>query len=239
MAAPRSVGPAVFLGSPPTLNTLLVPPGVYGSMAAPRSVGPAAFLGSPPTLNTLLVPPGVYGAMAVPPVWDPRFSWAHRQPSTLWVPPGVYGAMAAPRSVGPAVYSGSPPTLNTLLVPPGAYGSWPLLQCGTRGLLGLTANPQHLKRLERQTSADDVNLKQGFVPGPHPRWGNGHSRAQWNFQTASVVFASHDTDCSFTAPGRDESLNLGRAETIAVLNVPLQISSQFKPSNADQCRPTR
>ena len=87
----------------------MVPPGVYGFMAFPHSVGPAVFLGSPLTLNTLLVPPGVYGAMPFLAVWDPRFSWAHRQPSTVWVPPGVYGAMAAPRSVRPAVYSGSPP----------------------------------------------------------------------------------------------------------------------------------
>ena len=68
---------------------------------------------------------------------------------------------------------------HTFLVPPGVCGSWPLLQCGTRGLLGLTANPQHLKRLEHQTSAVDLKLNQGFVPRPHPRWGNGHSRAQW------------------------------------------------------------
>ena len=81
MAAPRSVGPAVFLGSPPTLNKLLVPPGVYGAMAAPRSVGPAVFLGSPPTLNTL-GPSWSVRLLAAPPVWDPRFARAHRQPST-------------------------------------------------------------------------------------------------------------------------------------------------------------
>ena len=149
MAAPRSVGPAVFLGLPPTLNTLLVPPGVYGSMVAPRSVGPAVFLGSPPTL-------------------------------TLWVPPGVCGAMAAPRSVGPAVFLGSPPTQNTL------GPSWSVRlhgrssQCGTRGLLGLTANPQHLKRLEHQTSAVDVQgpIHAGVTvtaapsrfSRPHPVW---------------------------------------------------------------------
>ncbi len=33
-------------------------------------------------------------------------------------------------------------------------------------------------------------------PRSRPRWGNGRSRAQWNFQTTSVIFASHNTDCS-------------------------------------------
>ena len=51
-------------------------------MAAPRSMGPAVFLGSPPTRNTPLVPPGVCGAWPLLAVWDPRFSWAHRQPTT-------------------------------------------------------------------------------------------------------------------------------------------------------------
>ena len=35
--------------------------------------------------------------------------------------------LAAPRSVGPAVFLGSPPTHDTHLVPPGVCGSWPLL----------------------------------------------------------------------------------------------------------------
>ena len=51
-------------------------------LAAPRSVGPADFLGSPPTRNTHLVPPGVCGSRPLLPVWDQRFSWAHRQPTT-------------------------------------------------------------------------------------------------------------------------------------------------------------
>ena len=42
----------------------------------------AVFLGSPPTLNTHLVPPGVCGSWPLLAVWDPRFSWAHRQPTT-------------------------------------------------------------------------------------------------------------------------------------------------------------
>ena len=51
-------------------------------LVAPRSMGPAVFLGSPPNLNTHLVPPGVCGSWSLLAVWDPRFSWAHRQPST-------------------------------------------------------------------------------------------------------------------------------------------------------------
>ena len=118
MAAPRSVGQTVFLGLPPTLNTLLVPPGVYGSMAAPRSVRPA-----------------VSGLIANPQhTFGPSWSVRLRGRSS---------------------------------------------QCETRGLLGLTANPQHLKRLDHQTSAVDVNLNQGFVLRPYPRWCNGHSRDQW------------------------------------------------------------
>ena len=207
MAAPRSVGPAVFLGSPPTL-TLWVPPGVCGGMAAPRSVGPAVFLGSPPTLNTLgpswsvrrhgrslqcgtcgfpglTANPqhtfgpswsvrlhgrslqcgtrGLPGLTANPEhswsllecttpwpllaVWDPRFSWAHRQPTyngslQEWAVPCPLLAVWDPR------FSWAHRQPTTLLVPPGVCGSWPLLQCGTCGLLGLTANPQHLKRLD-------------------------------------------------------------------------------------------
>ena len=38
--------------------------------------------------------------------------------------------MAVPRSMGPAVFLGSPPTLNTHLVPPGVCGSWPLPTVG-------------------------------------------------------------------------------------------------------------
>ena len=37
--------------------------------------------GSPPTHNTHLVPPGVCGSWPLLAVWDPRFSWAHRQPT--------------------------------------------------------------------------------------------------------------------------------------------------------------
>ena len=52
-------------------------------LAAPRSVGPAVFLGSPPTHNTCWVPPGVCGSWPLLAVWDPRFSWVHRQPTQL------------------------------------------------------------------------------------------------------------------------------------------------------------
>ena len=83
-------------------------------LAAPHSVGPAVFLGSPPpTLNTYLVPPGVCGPWPLLTVWDPRFSWAHRQPSThMW----------------------------SLLecATPGRSS-----QCGTHGFPGLTANPHN------------------------------------------------------------------------------------------------
>ena len=48
-AANRSMGPAVFLGSPPTLNTHFGPSWSVRLLAAPRSMGPAVFLRSPPT----------------------------------------------------------------------------------------------------------------------------------------------------------------------------------------------
>ena len=51
-------------------------------LAAPRSVGPSVFLGSPPTHNTL-GPSWSVRLLAAPPVWDPRFTRAHRQPSTF------------------------------------------------------------------------------------------------------------------------------------------------------------
>ena len=50
MSAPRSVGPAGFLGSPPTYYTL-GPSWSVRLLAAPRSVGPAVYSGTPPTLN--------------------------------------------------------------------------------------------------------------------------------------------------------------------------------------------
>ena len=57
LAAPRSMGPAVFLGSPRN------PQHTFGSswsvrlLTAPRSMGPAVFLGSPPTHSTLKTVP--------------------------------------------------------------------------------------------------------------------------------------------------------------------------------------
>ena len=139
MAAPRSVGPAVYSGLPPTLTPLwpllqcaapgrssqcgtrgflgltanphhsLVPPGVLRHLAAPRSVGPAVYSGLPPTHHS-------FG-----PSWSVRLLAAPRS-----VGPAVYSGLppthhsfgpswsvrllAAPRSVGPAVYSGLPPT---------------------------------------------------------------------------------------------------------------------------------
>ena len=110
-------------------------------LAAPRSVGPAVFLGSPPTHDTCWVPPGLCGSWPLLAVWDPRFSWAHRQPTThagsllecaapgrssqcgtrgfpgltanpqpMLGPSWSLRLLAAPRSVGPAVFMGSPPT---------------------------------------------------------------------------------------------------------------------------------
>ena len=73
------MGPAVFLGSPPTLNTHLVPPGVCGTWPL------AVFPGSPPTHRSHLVPPGVCGTWPLLAVWDPRFSRAHRQPTTPYI----------------------------------------------------------------------------------------------------------------------------------------------------------
>ena len=106
-------------------------------LAAPRSmVGPVVFPGSPPTLNTHLVPPGVCGSWPLLAVWDPRFSWTHREPSThIW---SLLECAAPGRSAqyGSAVFLDSPRTLNTHLVPPGVCGSWPLRAIWTRGFLG-------------------------------------------------------------------------------------------------------
>ena len=113
-------------------------------LAAPRNVGPTVFLGSPRQAATHIWSLLERAAPALLAVWDPRFSWAHRQPSTQFGPSWSVRLLAAPHSVGPAVFLGSPPTLNAI---------WSLLecaapgrssQCGTRGFLGFTANPQHI-----------------------------------------------------------------------------------------------
>ena len=51
-------------------------------LAVPRSVGLAVFWGLPTTRKVLMVPPAVRGSWLLPAVWDPRFSWDHRQPAT-------------------------------------------------------------------------------------------------------------------------------------------------------------
>ena len=81
MAAPCSMGPAVFLGSPPTHNAIW---SLLECAAAGRSsqCGTHGFLG--PTAN----PQHIFG-----PSWSVRL-------------------LAAPRSMGPAVFLGSPPTHN-------------------------------------------------------------------------------------------------------------------------------
>ena len=85
LAAPHSVGPAIFLGSPPTLNTpsVLLECAAHGRSSQCGTRGFVFSPGSPPTLNTPLVPPGVCGAWPLLAVWDPRFPRAHRQPHTL------------------------------------------------------------------------------------------------------------------------------------------------------------
>ena len=82
LAAPRSVGPR-FPRLTANPQHTLGPSWSVRLLAAPHSVGPAVFLGSPPTLITYLVPPGVCGSWPLLAVLDPRFSWAHRQPTTL------------------------------------------------------------------------------------------------------------------------------------------------------------
>ena len=156
-AAPHRMGPAVFRGSPPSRNTLLVPPGVCGSRPL-LTVWDPRFSGAHRQAATLLVPPGVCGSRPLLTVWDPRFSGAHRQAAThSWSllecaapgrssPCGTRGfpgltakpqhtlgpswsvrLQAAPHRTGPTVFRGSPPSRNTLLVPPGVCGSRPLL----------------------------------------------------------------------------------------------------------------
>ena len=148
LAAPRSGGPAV-VGS----NNALVPLGVCGAwpllavwdprfsrahrqttthiwslLAAPRSVGPAVFPGSPRNPQTHIwsllecAAPGrssQYGTRGFP-----GFT---ANPQHTFGPSWSVRLLAAPRSMGPAVFLGSPPTHNTPLVPPGVCGAWPLL----------------------------------------------------------------------------------------------------------------
>ena len=83
-------------------------------LAAPRSVGPAVYSGLPPTLTPLWSPLECAAPWPLLAVWDPRFTRAHRQPSPLFGP--SWSVRLHGRSS----------------------------QCGTRGLLGLTANPPHI-----------------------------------------------------------------------------------------------
>ena len=76
-------------------------------------------------------------------VWDPRFSWAHRETrNTHLVPPGVCGSWPL-LAVWDPRFSWAHRQPTTLM--------WSLLECaapgrssqyGTRGFLGLTAKPQ-------------------------------------------------------------------------------------------------
>ena len=73
-------------------------------------VGGRDFPGLTANPNTHLVPPGVCGSRPLLAVWDPRFSRAHHQPQHTFGPSWSVRHLAAPRSVGPAVFLGSPPT---------------------------------------------------------------------------------------------------------------------------------
>ena len=179
MAAPRSVGPAVFLGSPPTHNTLLVPPGVYGSWPL-LAVWDPRFSRAHRQPSTHFGPSwsvrrqgrsSQCGTRGFPGLTaNPQHSWSFLEcaapgrssqcgkrgllgltanPQHTLVPPGVCGSMTAPRS--PAVCSGSPPTHNTL---------WSLLecaapgrssQCGTRGFLSAKLIEKKKQKLENST----------------------------------------------------------------------------------------
>ena len=71
----------------------------------------AVFLGSPPTPTHILVPPGVCGTWPLLAVWDPRFSpGLTANPQRTFGPSWSVRLLAAPRSLGPAVFLGSPPT---------------------------------------------------------------------------------------------------------------------------------
>ena len=96
-------------------------------LAAPRSVGPVTGLGCPTNPQQRTDPPGVCGSWPLLAVWDPRFSRAHRQPTSTFGPSWSVRHLAASRSMGPAVFLGSPLTHSTSLVPPGVCGTWPLL----------------------------------------------------------------------------------------------------------------
>ena len=110
-AAPHSVGPTVFLGSPANPHTVLVPPAVCGSRplltvwdlrfskahgqpathslshleyAAPgrfSQAGTRGFPGLTATRNVHLDPPVMCGSWPLLAAWDPRCSWAHHQPT--------------------------------------------------------------------------------------------------------------------------------------------------------------
>ena len=85
LAAPHSVGPAVFLGSPRQPATHLWSLLECAAQGRSSQCGTRGvfFLGSPPTLNTPLVPPGVCGAWPLLAVRDPRFPRAYRQTTHL------------------------------------------------------------------------------------------------------------------------------------------------------------
>ena len=102
LAAPRSVGSAVFLGLPPTRNTLSVPPRVCSSwplLAVPRFPGLTANQQHTHGRSWsvwLLAAPCSVGPSSWPllSVWDPRFSRA-RNPYTAVNTATVHSARAS------------------------------------------------------------------------------------------------------------------------------------------------
>ena len=133
------MGPAVFLGSPPTLKhswSLLecTAPwpllavwdrGFPGLTANPHTLGPSwsvrhhvrsSQCGTRGFPGLTANPQHFWSLLETAPghssVWDPGLLGLTAKPQHTLVPRGVCGSMAAPRSVGPAVFSGSPPTLK-------------------------------------------------------------------------------------------------------------------------------
>ena len=116
LAAPRSMGPAVFPGSPPTHNTHLVPPGVCGFWSLLAVWDPRfSRAHRQPTIHiwSLLEcaasgRSSQYGTRGFPGLTaNPQYTFG---------PSWSVRLLAAPRSMGPAVFTGSPPTHNRIFI---------------------------------------------------------------------------------------------------------------------------
>ena len=127
MAVPRSMGPAVFLGSPPTLNTHLVPPGVCGSWPL-LTVWDLRFSWAHRQPST-----HIWSLLSVRLLARSSQDGTRGFPGLTANPQHTFGHLlecAAPgrsSQYGTRGFLCSPPTLNTHLVPPGVCGSWPFL----------------------------------------------------------------------------------------------------------------